>query len=66
MKINVEYLKLLLAEQNLTQKRLSKLSGISRQSICNILAKGSCSPTSLIKIAKALDVEPQELIKTED
>lgn len=62
MKLNVSKIKLAMATKGLTQKLLSELTQISRQSISNILSRGTCSPSSLLKIANALEVEPQTLI----
>jgi len=50
----------------LTQEELSNLAKVSRQTISNIFVRGTCHPKTLLKLANALEVEPQELLKAED
>ena len=46
-------------EQELHRRGLS----ISRQTMSTIAQRGTCEPTTLGKIAKALGVDPADLIK---
>ncbi len=66
MNINKNNLKMLMAIGGLTQEELSNLAKVSRQTISNIFVRGTCHPKTLLKLANALEVEPQELLKTED
>ncbi|WP_286080135.1 helix-turn-helix transcriptional regulator [Parablautia intestinalis] len=52
-----------LARQDLTQKRLAELSGVSRVTIGNIKAGKSCSDEVGQKIAKALGVKTEKIIE---
>lgn len=57
MKLNVPAIKMLMANKQLTNTELSKLSGISRQSIATILGRGTCSVINAGRIAQALEVD---------
>lgn len=59
-KINV-----LLAEKGFTHVMLSKTSGISRQSICTILKRGTCEPKTAGKLAGGLGVPVADIIAKE-
>lgn len=50
----------------LTQGALAELANVSRSTINTALLKGSCSIYTVGKIAKALDVDPAEIIEMED
>jgi DNA-binding XRE family transcriptional regulator len=63
MILNSHKVKLLLAELGLTQTKLAEKSGISRQNISNILAKGRCSPATAGKIAAGLGVQVGEIVE---
>lgn len=61
MKLNVLRVKLLLGQREWTQGKLAERAGISRQSLCAILARGSASPRSAVRLADALGVELSEI-----
>ena len=63
MKLNVRTIKILMAENGLTGVDVSKLSGISRQSISNILSRGTCSNKSAGMLASALNVGVETICK---
>lgn len=63
MRIDSIKIKLLLAEKDMTQSDLAKKCGIARQNISVTLGRGSCSPAKVAKIAAALGVPAQEIIK---
>lgn len=65
MKIDSFKIKLLLAEQGITQAVLAERCGISRQNVSAMLGRGSCSIATVGKLAKGLGVEIQEIIKEE-
>ncbi len=52
-----------LAKQDMTQKRLSELSGVSRATINYVRAGKSCTDEVGLKIAQALRVPVNELIE---
>ena len=61
MRFDSNKVKLLQGEK--TQSEIAKMIGISRSWYSTILSKGSASPSTIIKIATALNVDPQELVK---
>lgn len=63
MKIDSLKIKLLMGEQDLTQTDLAEKCGISRQNVSSTLARGTCSNGKAVKIAAALGVPAQEIIK---
>jgi transcriptional regulator with XRE-family HTH domain len=51
----------------LTQEELSRISGVSRDTISALEAgKREAQPRTIRRLADALSVEPQELMKGED
>lgn len=66
MEINAKKLEVLLARNGLNQVQLSESSGVSRQSICTTIKRGSCSPATAYKLAKALNIDVEEIIQKED
>lgn len=65
MKIDTIKVQLLLAEQEMTKTDLAEKSGICRQNISIILGRGTCTPATAGKIAKALDIPVAEIVKEE-
>ncbi|NLJ70690.1 MAG: helix-turn-helix transcriptional regulator [Clostridiaceae bacterium] len=65
MKIDLEKLKELCMIRLLTQTELADKANISRATVSTIMYRGTCSKPTLFKLAKALDVEPVELLKVE-
>lgn len=65
MKLDVPKIKLILAEREMNQSDLAKKCGVNRQQINNILSRGSCTLKTMGKIAKALGVPVQEIVKEE-
>lgn len=66
MKINANKIRLLQGEKDITQGTLADLAGVSRATVNGTLLKGSCSIGTAVKIAKALGVDPVDIIETED
>ena len=62
MKLDVLAIKRLMANQQLTNTELSKRSGLSRQSISVILARGSCSIINVGRLANALQVDIETIV----
>lgn len=52
-----------LTEQDMTQKRLAELAGVSRITVNSIKAGRSCSEKMGHKIANALGVDVEEIIE---
>ena len=50
----------------MTQEKLAKAAEVSRATINTALLKGSCSVRTAGKIAKALGVDPAEIIEMEE
>ena len=65
MRLNSLAIKKLMVEKGMSIKALSNLSGISRQSVSTILARGTCSIVNAGRIAAALHVKPEEIWKEE-
>ena len=63
MKLNVLKIQILIAEKELTIKKLADISGVSRQTISCIISGKGCSLMVAYKIAKALGLELEELVK---
>ena len=62
MTINTVIIKLLLAEQDMTQADLASKSGLSRQSVSTVLSRGTASPKTVSKLAAGLGVRPKDII----
>ncbi len=57
-----ETLQVLLAERSLTQAQLARLAGIDAGTVGRLLHGGHCSTETLVKIARALEVELADLV----
>lgn len=66
MKINCSKIKILMLEKNLNKGDLAALMGSSRQWVGTILDRGHATLNMVNKLAKALDVDPKEIVKLED
>ena len=62
MKIDSHKVKLILASLGMTQTELAEKSGVARQNISNVLAKGRCAPVTAGKIAAGLGVPVSEIV----
>ena len=65
MKINSFQINAQLARKNMTRIELAKKSGILPQNISTIINRGSCEPRTAGKIARALNVDVEDLIVKE-
>lgn len=65
MKLDAHKIKLLLAEKEMNQSDLAIKVGVTRQGINDILNRESCTLKTLGRIAKALGVPVQEIVKEE-
>ena len=66
MKFDRAKVNLIIAKSGLKYKELAERSNMSRQNLSTILGRGTATPQTLGKIARALEVDPEELIKQED
>lgn len=66
MKVSRNKISRLMGANLMTQTGLAKAADVSRATINATLGKGSCSPETAGKIAKALGVAPVDIIETEE
>lgn len=66
MKLSKSKIDILLAENQLAKNEFAVISGISRQSLCNAIARGNCSPKTVGRIAHALRAKVTDIIEMED
>lgn len=66
MKISSRKIAQQMGSKLLTQEQLATAAGVSRATINATLLKGSCSIQTVGKIARALGVDPAEIIEMED
>ena len=62
MKLNKFKLDLLQAEQGLTGAELARKAGMSRQNFSTVRQRGTCTPVTAGKIARALGVPVEALM----
>ncbi len=65
MKVSVNRIRRLMGAHLMTQGNLAEVAKVSRATINSTLLKGSCSTQTVGKIAKALGVDPAEIIEME-
>ncbi len=63
MLLNKSKIKLLMAKQELSTAELADRCGITRQRASCILNSVNVAPKTVGRIAKALEVEPEEIIE---
>ena len=66
MKISTRKILSMMGAALMTQEKLAKAAEVSRATINTALLKGSCSVRTAGKIAKALGVDPAEIIEMEE
>lgn len=66
MKLKKNKLLIMLAETGKTNAEFAKMCGISPQQLSAIKTRGTCRPESIVKIAHALETDPEKLIECED
>jgi transcriptional regulator with XRE-family HTH domain len=66
VEVNVDRLRALRHQRVLTLRELEQRSGVAYNTIWHLEnGKRGAQPRTLRKLARALDVEPEELVKTE-
>lgn len=63
MKLNESKIKIEAFKQGLLQKDLIKLTGLSVATVSKVYNGGSCNPETAMKIATALNIDLDELVK---
>lgn len=63
MTLNREKVMLIMAKLEINQSELAELVGVSRQTMSQIMNGRKCRPDLFGKVAKALNVDPEEIIK---
>ena len=63
MKLNVNKIKLVLAEKGMLLQELAAQSGISRQSVSAVMARGTCAIVTAGKLAKGLGLSVTEIVR---
>lgn len=63
MRLDRKKIQLKMAILCMNQQQLEDKSGVSRQTISAVMSGRSCRPELLGKIARALEVEPSEIIE---
>ena len=66
MKISKRKIELIMAQKFASVSELAKLSGVSRQNISTVVRRGTCRPLTAAKLARALGVDPADIIEEED
>ena len=65
MEVNVERLRTLRTEHVLTLRELAEAAGVSKDTIWRLEnGHSDAHPSTIRKLAKALEVQPKELVKT--
>lgn len=65
MRINSFRINAQLARQGMTQSELAKKAGMTRQATSTLIRRGSCEPRTAGRIARALNVDVEDLIVKE-
>lgn len=63
MKLNKNKIGFILAERNMIQQDLANASGMSRGNLSCVINGKGCRPSTVYKIAKALEVNPEDIIE---
>ena len=63
MKIQKAKIEMIQAKKGMSCKQIANKANIDPRTLSVILRRGSCRPDSLRKIAKALDVEPADIME---
>ena len=63
MKIKRAKVEMIQAEKGLSCKQIADKANIDPRTLSVILRRGSCRPESLGRIAKTLDVEPEDIME---
>ncbi|MFR7846996.1 MAG: helix-turn-helix domain-containing protein [Coprococcus phoceensis] len=62
MKINNQKIELMAAKQGMTVTDLAKSMKMTHQNFNTVRRRGSCKAVTVVRIARALNCEPEEII----
>lgn len=65
MRISKRQVQIYMAKSGLNIKKLAERTGMKPQNLSTVLTRETCRPDTAIRIADALGVEAQEIIKGE-
>ena len=63
MILNTTKIELIMAEREMSKTELAQLIGMANQNLSTLLARGTCYPKTVGRLAKAMGVAPAEIIK---
>lgn len=63
MKINTQKIELLAAKRGMTVTELAQAMEMTNQNFNTIRRRGSCKAITVVRIARALNCEPEEIIR---
>lgn len=66
MKLDKVKVKLAMATRGYNNSKLAEQTGIQRQNISTLLNRGTCRPETVVRIARALEIDPETIVKKED
>ncbi len=66
VEVDAKKLRALRRKRVLTLRELAEVAGISKDTISRVEREGTAYPSTIRKLAKALDVEPSELVAEEE
>jgi transcriptional regulator with XRE-family HTH domain len=66
VEVNVRRLKALRRKRVLSLRELSEIADVSKDTLSRIERTGTAYPSTIRKIAKALEVDPSELVPDEE
>ncbi len=66
VEVDAKKLRALRRKRVLTLRELSEKAGVSKDTISRIEREGTAYPSTIRKLAKALDVDPPELVPEEE
>lgn len=66
MRLDKVKIRLLMAACGYNNTKLGEAAGIKRQNISTLLNRGTCRADTVLKLAKALAVDPVEIVKDEE
>lgn len=64
VKINARFVKLVLADRDMTLRDLAKISGIHEQTLYRLMGGATFNSDTLAKLANALECNPADLIES--
>ena len=65
MKLNVQKIEILIAEQGITRTQLAEKSRLARQNLSTIVRRGTAEPKTVGKLAAGLGVSVEDILEKE-